>query len=137
MSMFHQVWQQAVVLASDAQSGPTTPTSLDPAELVQYLLQYGPLGIVLICILFRKGLVPEWTLRQTEEAGRQREEDLANRLGETQEQLEKLQDVFQDQMIPALTRATEVNARYTEELQRARYNRRRDDDPGEPDGVHR
>jgi hypothetical protein len=36
-------------------------------------------------------------------------------------------------MIPALTRATEINARYTEELQKARYSRN-DERDGHQDG---
>jgi hypothetical protein len=120
-----------VIAAAATQQG-TGPASLDPAELLTYFLQFGPLGIVTICLLSRKFLVPEWVLKQAEKAGEQERATLEQRLSETQEQLEKLQDVFQEQMIPALTRATEVNARYTEEMQRQRYNRDPRDPPPEP-----
>jgi hypothetical protein len=70
-------------------------------------------------------------LKQAEEAARLEREDLTRRLTETREQLDKLQDVFQDQMIPALTRATEINARYTDELQKARYVRKQPRPPAE------
>lgn len=121
-----------VVAVMASAQGPSAPTSLDPAEMLSSFLQYGPLGIVLICLLFRKYLVPEWTLKAAEERARLEKDDLAKRLSEAQEQLDRLQDVFQDQLIPALTRATEVNARYNDELQRARYNRRREDPPTGP-----
>lgn len=98
-------------------------------DLVTELLRYGLLGLIFLCILFRKFLVPEWTLKTAEENARLEKEDLLRRLAEAQEQLDKLQDVFQDQMIPALTRATEINARYNEELQRARYKRRGEHPP--------
>jgi hypothetical protein len=93
-----------------------------PFDIAQ-LLQYGLLGLIFLCILFRKFLVPEWTLKQAEERNQKEVDDLQARLTETRQQLEKLQDVFQDQMIPVLTRATEVNARYIDEMKRARYRK--------------
>ena len=99
-----------------------------PIDLTQ-LLQFGLLGLIFLCVILRKFLVPEWTLRQTEERMTAEKEDLAERLAETRQQLDRLQDVFQGQMIPALTRATEINARYNEELQRRRFSRGNKSDP--------
>lgn len=97
----------------------------DFASVIQgQILQFGLLGIGFLCVVFRKFVVPEWSLKLEEERARAEKEELARRLAETKEQLEKLQDVFQDRMIPALTRATEINARYNEELQRARFTGR-------------
>jgi hypothetical protein len=88
---------------------------------IQIVLQYGLLGLIFLCLVFRKFIVPEWVLKSTEDRHEKEKAELADRLNHTREQLDKLQDVFQDQMIPALTRATEVNARYIEEMQRGRY----------------
>lgn len=87
------------------------------------VLQFGLLGLVFLCLVFRKFIVPEWTLRQAEERHQQEKQELGERLLETREQLDKLQDVFQDQMIPSLIKANEINARYTDEMQRARYRK--------------
>lgn len=105
-----------------------------PFDITQ-VLQFGILGLIFLCIVFRKFLVPEWTLKQAEDRANKEKEELAERLNETREQLDRLQDVFQTQMIPALTRATEINARYNEELQRARFRRQgdqRDSDHDDP-----
>jgi hypothetical protein len=91
-----------------------------PIDVTQ-VLQFGLLGLIFLCLVFRKFIVPEWTLKAAEERSAQEKEELIKRLDETREQLDRLQDVFQDHMIPTLTRATEINARYTDELQRARH----------------
>lgn len=114
----------AVLLAA-TQSPAAVPAGSSgnfPFDIGQ-LLQYGLLGLIFLCLVFRKFIVPEWTLKNTEDRMNSEKDELAKRLTETREQLDKLQDVFQDQMIPALTRATEINARYTDELQKARYRR--------------
>jgi hypothetical protein len=117
-------------LITTATTTPTAPAPFSISELLQeQVLQFGLLGIVFLCLIFRKFVVPEWTLKAAEERATSEKDDLMRRYTETREQLDKLQDVFQDQMIPALTKATEINARYTEELQKARYVRK---DPSEP-----
>lgn len=105
----------SLIAAVSAQPDPAMPFD------VTQVLQFGLLGLIFLCLVFRRFIVPEWTLKAQEERTQAEKEDLAKRLEETREQLEKLQSVFQDQMIPALTRATEINARYTDELQKARY----------------
>lgn len=106
----------AVIAATSGNNASTSLPSID----IGTVLQYGLLGLVFLCIIFRKYLVPEWTLKQAEERHAAEKQELAERLNQTREQLDRLQDVFQDQMIPVLTRATEVNARYLEELQQRR-----------------
>lgn len=124
------MFQQAVnaLLVTAVAAGPgaaNTASSVDITQIVQsQILQFGLLGIFFLCMVFRKFAVPEWTLKNAEERAAAEKEELLRRLAETREQLDKLQDVFQDQMIPALTRATEINARYTDELQKARYGRK-------------
>ncbi len=121
----------ATVLAVTTQPSPAPSGSPVPFDITQ-ILQFGLLGLIFLCLVFRKFVVPEWTLKQAEEKAKADKEELTHRLAETREQLEKLQDVFQDQLIPALTRATEINARYNEELQRARYRRQK---PGDDTGT--
>ena len=96
------------------------PASALPFDITQ-VLQFGLLGLIFLCLVFRKFIVPEWTLKAQEERLAAEKAELVQRLNETREQLERLQAVFQDQMIPALTQATSINARYTDELQKARY----------------
>lgn len=113
--MFHQA---VLMAAGAADASPALPFD------ITQILQFGLLGLIFLCLVFRKFIVPEWTLKAAEERATAEKDELVRRLGETREQLDKLQDVFQDSMIPALTRATEINSRYTEELQKARYSRK-------------
>lgn len=101
------------------------PSSSSPSASldITQVLQFGLLGLIFLCLVFRKFIVPEWTLKAAEERSDREKAELLARLNETREQLEKLQAVFQNQMIPALTKATEINGRYTDELQKARYSR--------------
>lgn len=119
-----------IALATASPSAAASSASLD----ITQVLQFGLLGLIFLCLVFRKFIVPEWTLKAAEERSDREKAELATRLSETREQLERLQAVFQDQMIPALTRATEINARYTEELQKARYTKsdRPDQDGQQP-----
>ncbi len=110
--------------AATATSGASAALPFD----ITQILQFGLLGLIFLCIVFQKFLVPEWVLRRADADHEKDRAELERRLAETKEQLDRLQDVFQDRMIPALTRATEINARYNEELQRARYRRRDDGD---------
>lgn len=105
-------------LVVTAATNPTTAAL--PFDITQ-VLQFGLLGLIFLCLVFRKFIVPEWTLKAQEQRLDSEKAELVQRLNETREQLERLQNVFQDQMIPALTQATAINARYTDELQRARY----------------
>lgn len=121
--MFEMATGTVALLISQQAAGSAGSSGGASSVDITQVLQFGLLGLIFVCVLFRKYLVPEWTLRQAEDRSKAEKDDLTARLIETREQLDKLQDVFQDQMIPALTRATEINARYTEELQKARYSR--------------
>jgi hypothetical protein len=85
------------------------------------LIQFGLLGVGFACLAVRKFIVPEWVLRNAEErhARELAEERAKNAL--LQGQVEKLQTVYQESLIPALVRATEVAATYNEELARKRW----------------
>lgn len=119
----------ATLTTATQQPAPTTTGTANaalPFDITQ-VLQFGLLGLIFLCLVFRKFIVPEWTLHQAETRHEAEKAELTQRLNETRDQLNALQTVFQDQMIPQLTKATEINARYTEELQKARYSTKHED----------
>jgi hypothetical protein len=86
------------------------------------LLQFGVIAFGLICLLIRKWIVPEWVLKREEE---RHVTELAAARAERdgyKAQVERLQTVTIEQMIPALTRSTEVAAKYNEELAHQRWS---------------
>ncbi len=107
----------ALVLAQQPAGGGADLGSL--VDLSQ-LIQYGVLGLIFLCVILRKFVVPEWVLRQAEERAAAERAELTRRLEDTQAQVTRLQQVFEDQMIPTLTNASMINARYLEELQALR-----------------
>lgn len=115
----------AIAMAAATNTPSPAPTASPPFDITE-VLQYGLLGLIFLCIIFRKFIVPEWTLKQAEDRHALEKQELAERLNQTREQLDRLQDVFQDQMIPALTKANEVNARYLDELQQRRIRNRQE-----------
>ncbi len=101
----------SVILADAAASS----SSFD----ITSILQFGLLGLIFVCVLFRKFVVPEWTLTAAETHAAVEKADLAARVVELQEQVGRLQSAYQELIIPALTRSTEINAKYLD-LQRTR-----------------
>jgi hypothetical protein len=88
---------------------------------VTQLIQYGVLGLVLLLVIVRKYLVPEWTLKQAEELAARERADLERRLAESEAQLARFRQIFEEQMIPALLQATDTNKRYVSEMEHARF----------------
>jgi F0F1-type ATP synthase membrane subunit b/b' len=85
------------------------------------LIQFGILGMGFACLASGKFIVPEWALNRAE---KRHAEELASeraRSAKLEGQVEKLQAAFQDQMIPALTRSTEIIAAWNEESARKRW----------------
>jgi hypothetical protein len=96
-------------------------TAAPPFDLWN-LIQFGLLGVGFVCLAAGKWIVPEWVLRRAEERhAKELAEVRAERDG-YKGQVERLQVVTIEQMIPALTRATEVAATYNEELARQRWS---------------
>lgn len=87
---------------------------------VTQLIQYGVLGLVLLLVIIRKYLVPEWTLKAEEERAAAERADLERRLTESEAQLARFRQIFEEQMIPALLQATDTNKRYVTEMEHAR-----------------
>jgi F0F1-type ATP synthase membrane subunit b/b' len=95
---------------------PVTPAGFD----IWNLIQFGFVGFILVCFMIRKFVVPEWTLRDAE---RRHDKESASKdaeIASLKDQVERLQSMTEQQMIPALTRTAEIVARYTEEQQRER-----------------
>jgi len=91
-----------------------------PAIDITSILQFGLLGTIFLCIVFRKFVVPEWTLTATEKTAEAQKAHNLQRIEELQDQVDKLQTAYQDLIIPALTRSTEINGKYLNELQEKR-----------------
>lgn len=83
----------------------------DPAAALDLITQFGPYGIVgtvLGLILLRKGIVPEWVLRQAEERhAAERTADLA-RIARLEAALEDSNRLLISEVVPALTQSTAV-----------------------------
>lgn len=97
----------------------------DPATAIDItqFLQFGLLGLIFACVVAKKFLVPEWTLRQTQENKDQelklKDERIAaleSDKDELKESLASLQALTRDQIIPALVRSNQLSADYVSEL---------------------
>lgn len=95
-----------------------TATSSPTASLIGYIAQFGVVGLLLLDVgITRKVFVPRWTL-DNERAERERERtDKDQRIADLLTSNNKLTDLAEQQVIPALTRATEVNKDYLSLLQ--------------------
>lgn len=79
-------------------------------DLVGYILQYGLIGLILLDVaVFRKVFTFMWILKERDA-----------RIEEQKATINRLTDLAENQVIPALTRATEVNKDYLQLLQERR-----------------
>lgn len=106
-----------VVLAA---SGGTTGLGKAPSFDIWNLVQFGILGVVLACVIAQRGLVPEWALRQERDRSERSERELRAENERLRGQVDRLQEMVETRMIPALTLTTEVVAKYTEEQTKSR-----------------
>lgn len=108
----------AILLLADASGG-------SPADLVGYFLNFGVVGLILLDVtVTRRVFVPRWTLdREKEERERERGEKDAT-IAEQKTTVARLTDLAEQQVIPALTRATEVNKDYLQLLQERHRDQR-------------
>ena len=79
------------------------------------VLQFGFVGVVLLCLMFGKYLVPEWVLTREreacEESLRQRDaeiERLRSDIDELKVQLREASEVYSERVVPTLTRVVDV-----------------------------
>ncbi len=115
-------------LAAAAVQEPASVAGGVPGFLESYALQFGIVGVVVLCLLFRKFIVPEWTLRQAEQQVAKLESENAA----LRSQNDRLQGVVEEKLIPALTLTTEGLAKYTDELAHRRWVASRGESRGDP-----
>lgn len=123
----------------------TAALSAPSGDSILQFLQFGVVGLLVVLLATRKGFVPEWSLRNEEiraaeertrlidaanaerarliEAAASERAELTQRLADKETQVNRLQALFEEQMLPALWRATDVNTRYLEELEEQRIQR--------------
>jgi len=89
------------------------------------LLQFGVIALGLICLAVRRWIVPEWVLKREEEQHAKEIAAVRAERDDYKAQVERLQAVMIEQMVPALARSTEVAAKYNEELAHQRWGRER------------
>lgn len=107
------------------------PTGID----ITQFLQFGLLGLIFACVVMKKFIVPEWTLKQQEE-GHNRELKVKDAQiaaleadkAELKESLTSLQALTRDQIIPALVRSNQLSADYVSELSDSNRRDQRGDD---------
>jgi uncharacterized protein YacL (UPF0231 family) len=84
-------------------------------------LQFGLLGVIFVCVVMKKFIVPEWTLTALKEQYEQQikvKEDQISALKADKEELkttaEQLQKLTRDEMIPALVVANQMAAEHVQ-----------------------
>lgn len=97
-------------------AGTSGAISTAPPFDIWNLIQFGLLGLGFVCLVSGKFIVTERELRKAEERAAKAEAEGERLRG----QVDRLQVMVEDRMIPALTLSTEVVARSTEELTKSR-----------------
>lgn len=99
--------------------------------MLQVLSSVGLVGVFLGFVAARKWFVPEWTLRKSEEENERLRAENEKLSG----QVTDLQNTMASQLVPALTKSVEAQARYTEELRMRRWAAGHTRSPDAMDGV--
>ena len=92
------------------------------------IIQFGVIGLMLIMLLLRKFVVPEWTLRDAEA---RHDKEIAAKdveIKELKESNSALRTLTEQQIIPALVRANQLSADYAADLAAERRRRHADQD---------
>lgn len=95
--------------------------------LVIQIAQFGVIGVILVCLLTRKFVVPEWVLKRADE---EHAKELAAKdadLRELKESNSALRTLTEQQIIPALVRANQLSADYAQDLASERRRRNAED----------
>lgn len=120
----HAAGQLAAFAVDTTASGSGGPSW----DSVTPFLNVGITGVVLLMVLFRKGIVPEWSLRDAEK----RIEALQARNSDLEDRLRDSTNLMMTQVMPVTTRAVDVTADLLDHLQDQREGRnRRSTDRGE------
>ena len=101
-----------------AQATTEQPPEVSTFDFVTPFLNVGLVGVLLLMFVLRKGIVPEWVLRQTEE---RHKAELAAKdvdIKELKELVKQGTELYNNQVVPAFTRSIDVNREYLELLRR-------------------
>ena len=94
--------------------------------LIVTLIQSGVIGIVLVCVLLRKFLVPEWTLKDAEKRHSDEVAAKDRDITELKTVNTTLRTLTEQEIIPALVRANQLSADYAQDLAAERRRRMAD-----------
>lgn len=115
--------QVITAVTDDGGGGASLPT----IDIAQFL-QFGLLGVIFVCVITKKFIVPEWVLKQMQDQydaeSKLKDEQIASLKAdkeELKEDLEQLQTIYRTDVIPALVRATQLNAEYLDLKQRGEH----------------
>jgi hypothetical protein len=116
----------AALMAATADDG--GGVGMPTIDIAQFL-QFGLLGVIFVCVVTKKFIVPEWILKQMQDQydaeARLKDEQIASLKtdkAELKEDLEQLQTIYRTDVIPALVRATQLNAEYMDHKARGEQN---------------
>jgi len=79
-------------------------------------LNVGLVGVLLLMFVLRKGIVPEWVLRQAEERHARELSAKDVDIKELKQMVKEGTDLYNTQVVPAFTRSIDVNREYLELL---------------------
>lgn len=111
-------------LASSVPADPS-PTGSSTLDTITPFLNLGIVGLMIIMFISRKGIVPEWVLKEAEA---RHEREMAKKDEDIAELKRLVADstrLYNDQVVPAFTRSIDVNREYVELLREERERPRR------------
>lgn len=95
-----------------------TVATSNPFDFITPFLNVGLVGVLLLMFVLRKGIVPEWVLKQTEERHQQELSRKDADIEELKRMVAEGTKLYNDQVVPAFTRSIDVNREYVELLRR-------------------
>lgn len=96
--------------------------------LVLHFIDVGLIGVVLVCILTQKFLVPDWVLKRADAEHAKEIEAYQADIKELKESNAALRTLTEQQIIPALVRSNQLSADYAQDLAAERRRRHGDED---------
>lgn len=90
--------------------------SSNPFDFITPFLNVGLVGVLLLMFVLRKGIVPEWVLKQAEDRHARELEAKEADITELKNLVAEGTKLYNDQVVPAFTRSIDVNREYVELL---------------------
>lgn len=94
----------------------TTESTSNPFDFITPFLNVGLVGVLLLMFVLRKGIVPEWVLKQAEERHKAEIEAKDADIKELKEMVKQGTELYNSQVVPAFTRSIDVNREYLDLL---------------------